>query len=509
MKNNFNLVTDKWIDTDKGLASLYDLFFDTSYQRLTDNAFIKIGVFYLLRCIAQRSYTPVDDRDFKLCSLPEFQQKVTEYLTDHKDLFYLYGDKPFLQFPVLKQYNSTKKTSLGAFIPFVACGNTVCLTQYSVDKKLSDAQKAKVLVTVQAVSLAGKRIDNSIVITPGYKGKLSDKNKPSSGCVSPFFGYSGALNSFFVGSSVADSVMRNLLTLEDIKKNAILSLGLGKPCWELDITGEDCPDAEVMRYSYLGRLVPLVRFCYIDGDEITCTDGIKHLTEKDGVVPLSMTYMEDPKKGIKVKNADPQRKPWRDLTALLSYLDSTSNSGWRCKLLAYCFDRATFSKETVGIWSGGLKVKTNSGEQKVSGGDDFVESYTEFDVSTLRRHSFYSDLVLVLDKLEKKEFYLRRSIVAFYSNRGSKDDNKPKLLPEKNVPQVKAAKEDYWRQCDLLSEQCIKAVESGLESEAMKQFLLKTNQIALKVYDSYCHASSSADFINWVKYRPHFKSEIK
>ena len=104
MKNNFNLVTDKWIDTDKGLASLYDLFFDTSYQRLTDNAFIKIGVFYLLRCIAQRSYTPVDDRDFKLCSLPEFQQKVTEYLTDHKDLFYLYGDKPFLQFPVLKQY---------------------------------------------------------------------------------------------------------------------------------------------------------------------------------------------------------------------------------------------------------------------------------------------------------------------------------------------------------------------------------------------------------------------
>ena len=508
MKNNFNLITDKWIDTDKGPVSLYDLFSDISYKRLTDNPLIKIGVLYLLLCIAQRAFTPVDDEEFKSCFLARFQQKVTEYLLEHKDLFYLYGAKPFLQFPVLNQHNSPKKTSLGAFIPFVACGNTVCLTQYSVDKKLSDAQKAKVLITVQALSLAGKRIDNAIVLTPGYKGKLSDKNKPSSGCVSPFFGYFGALNSFYVGSSVADSVMRNLLTLEDIKKNAILSFGLGKPCWELDITGEDCPDAEMMRHSYLGRLVPLVRFCYIDGDEITCTDGIKHLTEKDGVVPFSMTYMEDPKNGIKIKDADPQRKPWRDLTALLSYLDSTSNSEWHCKLLAYCFDRATFAKETVGIWSGGLNVKKDHDGQKASGENDFVESYTEFDVDILRRDSFYTDLVLALNELEKKEFYLRRSIVKFYSNRGAKDDN-PRLLPEKNVPQVKAAKEDYWRQCDLLSEQCINAVECGLESKAMMQFLLKINQIALKVYDTYCHASSSADFITWVKYRPHFKSEIK
>ena len=487
---------------------MYDLFSDVSCQRLTDNPPIKIGVLYLLLCIAQRAFTPVDDEEFKSCSLARFQQKVTEYLLEHKDLFYLYGDKPFLQFPALKQYNSTKKTSLGAFIPFVACGNTVCLTQYSVDKKLSDVQKAKVLITVQSLSLAGKRIDNSIVLTPGYRGKLSDKDKPASGCVSPFFGYFGALNSFYVGSSVVDSVMRNLLTLEDIKKNAILSFGLGKPCWELNITGEDCSDAEMMRHSYLGRLVPLVRFCYIDGDEIICTDGIKHLTEKDGVVPLSMTYMEDPKNGIKVKNADPQRKPWRDLIALLSYLDSTSNSSWRCKLLAYCFNRATYAKDTVGIWSGGLKVKINSGEQKVSGSDDFVESYMKFEVEGLRKSSFYTDIVLALKVLEKKEFYLRRAIVEFYSNRGAKED-KPKLLPEKNVPQVKAAKEDYWRQCDLLSEQCINAVGSGLESKEMKQFLLKINQIALKVYDTYCHASSSADFINWVKNRPHFKSEIK
>ena len=132
-----------------------------------------------------------------------------------------------------------------------------------------------------------------------------------------------------------------------------------------------------------------------------------------------------------------------------------------------------------------------------------------FDVEGLRKDSFYTDLVLALKKIEKKEFYLRRAIVTFYSNRGSKDDSDLKLLPEKNVPQVKAAKEDYWRQCDLLSEEYINAVESGLESKEMKQFLLKINQIALKVYDTYCHASSSADFINWVKNRPHFKSEIK
>ena len=74
---------------------------------------------------------------------------------------------------------------------------------------------------------------------------------------------------------------------------------------------------------------------------------------------------------------NPEKKPWRQLTALLSFLESEHDSGFECLNLKQGIQRLGDGHvKQFGIWSGGLKVSSNAGEQYVSGGDDCIESET-------------------------------------------------------------------------------------------------------------------------------------
>src|SRR3989338_955459 len=101
--NRFNLVDEPWIPVaGRGLVSLATVFSDHSLSALGGNPVQKIVLTKLLLAIAQSAYTPTDDDDWKRVGASGMAKKTLAYLTEKKELFWLYGERPFLQMPEIK-----------------------------------------------------------------------------------------------------------------------------------------------------------------------------------------------------------------------------------------------------------------------------------------------------------------------------------------------------------------------------------------------------------------------
>ncbi|WP_370694186.1 type I-E CRISPR-associated protein Cse1/CasA, partial [Oceanobacter sp. 2_MG-2023] len=83
------------------------------------------------------------------------------------DRFYLYGDKPFLQMPMIQ---SAVIKSLGVLSPEVSTGNTTVLTASQQEQPVRHADQAISIVVQMVFGLSGKKTDNSVVLSNGYKG---------------------------------------------------------------------------------------------------------------------------------------------------------------------------------------------------------------------------------------------------------------------------------------------------------------------------------------------------
>ncbi len=122
LSNRFNLVDEPWIPVaGRGLVSFATVFSDHSLSAIGGNPIQKIALTKLLLAIAQSAYTPTDDDDWKSLGASGMASKALEYLTMRKDLFWLYGERPFLQMPSIAQ---AEKQSFGAVQPYIATGNT-------------------------------------------------------------------------------------------------------------------------------------------------------------------------------------------------------------------------------------------------------------------------------------------------------------------------------------------------------------------------------------------------
>src|SRR5690606_11842483 len=147
----------------------------------------------------------------------------------------------------------------------------------------------------------------------------------------------------------------------------------GAAPWEQMPAGESCVLAEALKSSITGRLIPLSRFCLLAENGLHYSEGIVHLGYKEGVIDPSIS-VDFSAKDPKAIWTDPEKRPWRLLTALLSFFSQTDNKGFDCYQLRLNMRRAIQRIPVIGIWSGGLRVSNNAGEQYVSGSDDFVES---------------------------------------------------------------------------------------------------------------------------------------
>lgn len=495
MENRFNLVDEPWIPVaDHGRVSLRDIFSNPQYRSLGGNPVQKVALLKLLLAIAQAAATPDTEAEWQALGAEGLASRCLAYLDKWHDRFYLYGEQPFLQMPAIRE---AKIQSFGAVLPEVSTGNTTVLSQIQVERRLSDADRALLLLSLMGFALSGKKTDNSVVLSPGYAGKRNDKGKASTGKPGPSVGHMGFLHSFLLGESLQQSVWLNLFSHTQIRQMGIYPSGLGVAPWESMPAGEDCVVARELRQSMQGRLLPLSRFCLLADDGLHYSEGIAHSGYKDGMIDPSMAVNysgKDPK----ALWADPEKRPWRELTALLSFIDQSGGQGFQSWQLRAGLERARDVAEAFAIWSGGLRVSSNAGEQYASGSDDFVESLIWIH-SELLGQSWFTQLKVEMDALDGLARNLYGRVMSFFK--------------EQTVDGSKVAAQAtqlFWQLCERdfqsLVDACDGSEQAALQRQQLRRLFAGYVQQA---FDQFCPKETARQLDAWAKCRPNNSTYLK
>lgn len=488
MENRFNLVDEPWIPVaGKGWVSLGDIFSDASLSALGGNPVQKIALTKLLLAICQAAYTPEDDQDWKELGSSGMAQKAKAYLIEKKDLFWLYGEKPFLQMPAIKE---AKIQSYGAVQASVATGNTTVLTQSQIETFLTDDEKAVLVIQMMGFALGGKKTDNGVVLSRGYMGKANNNGKPSTGKSGTSIGFLGFLHSFLQGASLGETLWLNLLTKESLGDLRNFSDGIGIAPWEKMPEGEDDSIAKSLKQSYMGRLIPMSRFIFLTDEGLHYSEGIVHPDYKVGVVDASVSADFSAKKP-RVLWVDPEKRPWRQLPAMLSFFGSETNGAFDCIQLRLGIPRIKRNQSCreFAIWSGGLKVSNNAGEQYVSGSDDFVESELYLNSSHLGE-IWFATLKSEMNELEGLSKITYGATLSFH--KAQKAEGKDQAAQASNL---------FWQLCEPKFQGLVNACAEPSD-EDRKKIRREFAEFVNKAYNTYCPKDTARQLDAWAAHRP-------
>jgi CRISPR system Cascade subunit CasA len=488
VENRFNLIDEPWIPVvDEGLVSLKQLFIQPNYRALGGNPVHKIALTKLLLAIAQAAYTPSDDENWTRLQPSGLAVQCLAYLDKWHDSFYLYGEKPFLQMPILEDLikDETPKSFGAGFYPDVLLVNSTILTQTQIEKKLCDAEKAIFVTSIMNFALGGKRIHKNIPpLTPNYPGKTKTaKSSPSLG------NYVGYLHSYLVGDSVQETIWLNLLTLEQIQDTKIWKDGLGKCPWEEMPVGENCNIAQRLKNSYMGCLVALSRFVLLKDDGIFYIEGIQYPSHKEGWFEPSISMD---------RRLNVEKKPWRELTSLLSFLKAVNHNGFDCLQLRFGFQRIKSREKPVGIWSGGLKVRGTSGDQSVKQDDDFIESYVVLPspyLITGKDSIWFNRLSEEMDELDKLSKIVYGSTFGYFKNQNM--ESKEQSAQASNL---------FWQLCERQFQALLDACDDVEKVRTLRSVFAR---YVNKSYDNYCSRDTARQLDAWAKNRPNLSNYLK
>ncbi len=487
---SFNLVDEPWIPVvDTGRVSLKGLFSTPELRAIGGNPVQKIAVMKLLLAIAQAACPLSDDREWEQAGPEGVASSCISYLERWKGRFDLYDrDRPFLQLPSVKK---AAVQSYGAVIPYIATGNTTVLTELQIEKELDDAERALLLVTLMGFALGGKKADNKVVLTEGYSGK-SRTARPG-----PSVAYKGLLHSFVTGRTVHETIWFNLVTADALDESRMFNGGIGVPPWERMPSGEGCEVAEELKTTLTGRLVPLCRFCLLVESGLHYTEGIQHMNYQDGICDPSVAA-DSSKKKVKVLWADPEKRPWRQLPALLSFIGHDT-SAFDCFQLRVALPRASRLSRDFAVWSGGLKVSSNAGEQYVSGSDDFVDSEVWLSGDMINE-VWFSQLQNEMQRLEQMAKRLYGAIRAYYT-----------LLTAEGEGMAGRGVSLFWQLCENdfqeLVDACGTASFEGKQDE-LSALWVRFVRYAYGVYDRSCPSDTARQLEAWASSRPNLRKFV-
>ena len=486
MENRYNLIDEAWIPmTNVGPVSLRQIFSEPRFIALSGNSVQKITLTKLLLAICQAACTPGSNEEWRELGPQGLASKCLSYLEQWHDQFYLYGTQPFLQMPSIA---TAELKSYGTVLPEIATGNTTVLNYGQVEHTLTDGDKAILLVGLMSFALGGKKTDNSVILSPAYVGKRNDKGKPSTSKPGPAVAHMGLLHNTLQGKTLWQTLWLNLLTHQQINQCRGYSQGIGTPPWELMPTGEDCAVARLLKMTLMGRLLPLCRFCLLTSAGLHYSEGISHPNYKEGVNDPSVAVSYSGKEP-KVLWTNPEKRPWRELTALLGFFAPEQEQDFDCMQLSSGVQRAIESVETFAIWSGGLRVSNNAGEQYVSGSDDLVESAVWLRSSMLGEF-WFSQLQQEMSALDELAKGLYGRVLAYFSSQ----------LVDGARPAAKAV-HLLWQLCEYdfqsLLSQCTQA-------QARQELRQRFAGYVQQAYDHYCPRETARQLDTWTRYSPNF-----
>lgn len=505
-EQRFNLVDEAWVPiSGVGLASLRQVFSDSSYRALGGNPAQKIALTKLLLAICQVAATPEDDEAWAAMGEQGMAERALAYLEHNRDCFWLYGERPFLQMPmILSSIENRKKSELAGEVtksdienaeerakpkpigtgiyPDLASENSTILTQENVGRLLSEPEKALFVLTLMNLALGGKRIEKDLApFTSGYMKSNSAKSGPSLG------NYVGYLQTYIQGESVLQTIWLNIFTAENIRHNTLWVNGLGKAPWEEMPCGEDCLVARRMKSSYMGCLVGMCRFVYLQGDGIFYAEGIQYPSHKEGWREPSISIRE---KDARLIWIDPNKRPWRELTSLLAFSQAQPHDdGFDCQQIRIGMIRARKENLRLGIWSGGLKVRGTSGDQSVKQDDDFVESLVWLPLeSEISKGTWFDQLkseMEGLDSIAKITFSATRNYFKTQQSNGDK--------------QAAQASSLFWQLCERRFQDLVNAC---IDYKAAKEYRKVFATYVHKAYDSHCPQDTARQMDAWARNRP-------
>ena len=204
-EKNFSLIYDDWISVEgSGYVSLYRVFKDPSLPNISGGALTRISIQKFLQSLVQSTMTPASTQEWMQMGADGMAEKCIEYLDRHRDVFLLYGDRPFLQMPgcitaELRGYESV--------VPGAAAGNSSFLTHRQLTD-IDDGGKVRLLLQQMSLGMGGKKADRTCILTPGYQ-----KRSASPG---PAVCSRGLLHTFLLGRTLRETIWLNMLTMEDI-----------------------------------------------------------------------------------------------------------------------------------------------------------------------------------------------------------------------------------------------------------------------------------------------------
>jgi CRISPR system Cascade subunit CasA len=361
------------------------------------------------------------------------------------------------------------------------------LIQSQIEHELSDAEKALLLIALVNFALGGKKTDNSVVLSKGYAGKTNEKGKPSTGKPGPALGFMGFLHNFVTGSTLTETIWLNLLSKDQIAAIPYIDKAncLGTAPWEKMPEGEYCSRAKELITTYLGRLVPISRFVLLAEDGLHYSEGINYPGYANGGYDIS-TSVEYAGKKPRALWVDTEKRPWRQLTAILSFLANEQKNTFDCQQVRFAIPKAKRAASKIGLWSGGLCVSSNAGEQYASGSDDFVESEISFDSSWLGEEWFLrlKAEMAIIDELSRNDY---GCTMGYY---------KHQLADGKN--QAAQASNLFWQHAEHHFQALLDACGNST-SESIRPIFVKA---ALKAYDEYCPKETARQLDAWAANRP-------
>lgn len=237
------------------------------------------------------------------------------------------------------------------------------------------------------------------------------------------------------------------------------------------------------------------RFCLLKNDGLYLTEGISYADHTSAQCDPAITVIKKKNK-INAIWTNPEKKSWREITALLSFVSNNNEYDCTCYQLKLCDEKVRTYRSPVGLWTLGIKVSSNSGEFKVSGRDDFVESSIEFEnITEILNENWFTRYSRELSALEKTAFNLSKSVEGYYS--GKREE-------KKDI--AKKCSFRFWDNCESLANELLEACidcsdENGIER--LRIIRKKFAQLAQQCYDEFCPCLTSKQFLNWAANRIH------
>ena len=480
-ENRFNIIYEKWIPVaGRGRVSLIDVFSDDSICDLAGNAIQKIAVMKFLIAIAQAAVRIPGRKEWEELGEKGLAEASISYLESHAGCFYLYGERPFLQMPVLKDAEGAEVQHIHYdYIPDLASENDSILRELQRGRRLDDADKALFILQLMNYAPGGKRTSYIQPLTPGFGTRTkSAKAGPSLG------GMYGYLQTCLKGESLRQTVWLDYFTDEDILKlHPGMKLDV-RPPWERMPEGEDDAAARNIRSSVYAWLAGVSRFVLLADDGIIYTEGLQYPSVKNGYYEPFLTIRD---KDGAVLYSDTSRKPWRYLPSLLQVVFN-GTAEYTCGIIRLFLERASSNAENFAIWSGGLRLRATSGDQSVKQDDDYVESEIWFGKGCIGSE-FYHRLSDSMKNLDGYALILRKALSRYCSKMKLSGD-----IPRKGEMM-------YWMRVEPLSDGIISACQKG-DTERISSYMRHIYGSMIAVYDLLCPHETSFQRIEWRKDRP-------